>query len=101
MSKGALLIDTDRCKACGLCIDVCPQHILHFATSLNRLGYHPVELLTAPTADQAAPAADASRHDAGCTGCALCALVCPDVVITVLREPLPVRAARRPEKVPA
>ncbi|MGL4648003.1 MAG: 4Fe-4S dicluster domain-containing protein, partial [Caldilineaceae bacterium] len=86
MAKGAVLIETDRCKACGLCIEACPQHLLHFSAGLNRLGYHPIEFLppNQPTAEASGepPAAAPARRHGGCTGCALCALVCPDVVFT-------------------
>lgn len=78
MARGTVTVASQRCKGCGLCIAACPQHVLAFGDGLNAQGYHPVELLD-------------SLH--GCTGCALCALVCPDVVFTVYREPLPVRAA--------
>jgi 2-oxoglutarate ferredoxin oxidoreductase subunit delta len=63
-----LLIATDRCKGCELCIHACPQHCLALDTAVvNRLGYHPIRLTDA----------------AACTSCALCARVCPDVVFTV------------------
>ena len=61
-------IAIDRCKGCGLCVSVCPKHVLALdAATVNPLGYHPVELLDA----------------ASCTSCALCARVCPDAVLTV------------------
>jgi 2-oxoglutarate ferredoxin oxidoreductase subunit delta len=67
-----LLIDRDRCKGCELCISACPQHVLRLDhETVNRLGYHPVELLEA----------------AGCTSCAICARVCPDAVFTVFARP--------------
>jgi 2-oxoglutarate ferredoxin oxidoreductase subunit delta len=67
-----LLIATDRCKGCELCIHACPQRCLALDTSVvNRLGYHPIGLT-----------------DAGaCTSCAFCARVCPDVVFTVFAPP--------------
>jgi len=67
-SLDPLLIATDRCKGCELCIGVCPQHCLALDTTIvNGLGYHPIRLTDA----------------AACTSCALCARVCPDVVFTV------------------
>jgi 2-oxoglutarate ferredoxin oxidoreductase subunit delta len=90
MTRGTLIIDTERCKACGLCISVCPQHLLHPSPGLNRRGYHPVELLSPD---------DTEVQSGGCTGCALCALICPDVAITVLREPSSARSrVRAPER---
>jgi 2-oxoglutarate ferredoxin oxidoreductase subunit delta len=61
-------IATDRCKGCGLCVDVCPQHVLELdETTVNALGYHPAQLTDAP----------------GCTSCAICARICPDTVFTI------------------
>jgi len=80
MAKGIVLIDEDRCKGCGLCVTVCPKHILRLAEGrFNAKGYQPVEV-TAPEA---------------CTGCTLCAIICPDVVFTVYRQ------RRKPRRVPA
>jgi 2-oxoglutarate ferredoxin oxidoreductase subunit delta len=67
-----LAIETDRCKGCELCIDVCPQHCLALdETVVNTLGHHPVELTDADA----------------CTSCAICAKACPDVVFTVYARP--------------
>jgi 2-oxoglutarate ferredoxin oxidoreductase subunit delta len=65
-------IATERCKGCGLCIDVCPKHVLVLDEAIvNEHGYHPVRLT-----------------DAGaCTSCALCARICPDAVFTVYARP--------------
>jgi 2-oxoglutarate ferredoxin oxidoreductase subunit delta len=78
MARGTVLINPERCKACELCIQACPQHVLHLSATYNARGYRPVTL------DEATGA---------CTGCAICALVCPDSVLTVYREPLPHRRA--------
>jgi 2-oxoglutarate ferredoxin oxidoreductase subunit delta len=65
-------IATDRCKGCGLCIDVCPKGILALdLETLDALGYHPVRLTEA----------------AACTSCALCARICPDAVFSVFARP--------------
>ncbi len=71
MPKGMVVIDEDRCKGCGLCVEVCPAHVLRLAEDrFNRKGYRPVEV---------------GDHEA-CTGCATCAVICPDVVFTVYRR---------------
>lgn len=65
-------IASDRCKACKLCISVCPKDVLALDESVvNALGYHPIRLTDA----------------AACTSCALCARICPDVVFTVFARP--------------
>ncbi len=76
MAKGTVFIEQDRCKGCGLCPTVCPQHVLAIdEAKLNAKGYHPAMLVD---------------PEGRCTGCAICAVICPDVCITVYRE-APVR----------
>jgi 2-oxoglutarate ferredoxin oxidoreductase subunit delta len=76
MARGRIEIDEGRCKACRLCISVCPQEILVLSDRLNERGYTPVEVT------------DMDK----CTGCGVCAVICPDVCITVYQE-VPVRRA--------
>lgn len=65
-------VAADRCKGCGLCVEVCPRHVLALDEScVNDLGYHPIRLTDA----------------AGCTSCAICARICPDSVYTVYARP--------------
>ncbi len=65
-------IAVDRCKGCGLCVSICPKHVLELETSyVNELGYHPVHLTDA----------------AACTSCALCARICPDAGFAVYARP--------------
>jgi 2-oxoglutarate ferredoxin oxidoreductase subunit delta len=65
-------IATDRCKACELCVHICPKHCLTLdETTVNALGYHPIRLTDAEL----------------CTSCALCARICPDVVFAVFARP--------------
>ncbi|QGU96439.1 4Fe-4S dicluster domain-containing protein [Clostridium bovifaecis] len=59
----------DRCKGCGLCIEVCPKKIISFADKLNVKGYHPATV----TEDKMTQ----------CIACASCGRMCPDCVITV------------------
>jgi 2-oxoglutarate ferredoxin oxidoreductase subunit delta len=64
-----LLITSDRCKGCEICVHACPKHVLALDVAVvNGLGYHPVRLTDAD----------------GCTSCAICARVCPDAVFTVI-----------------
>lgn len=73
MATGTVVIQQERCKGCALCVQACPQQVLHLASIFNTRGYHFVEL------------DETSGH---CTGCGVCALVCPDVVFTVFRCPV-------------
>jgi len=66
---GKIIIDTERCKGCGLCVPVCPKNCIVISRQSNKNGYFP-----------------AQANNTDCTGCAMCALVCPDVVIEVFRE---------------
>jgi len=66
---GKIIIDTERCKGCGLCITVCPKNSIVISTQSNSTGYFP---------------AAATNND--CSGCAACAIMCPDAVIEVLRD---------------
>jgi 2-oxoglutarate ferredoxin oxidoreductase subunit delta len=67
-----VLVSTERCKGCGLCVDVCQPHVLELDVgAVNAMGHHPVRL----------------TDPAGCTSCAKCARVCPDAVLTILARP--------------
>ena len=67
--KGAIVVNTDRCKGCSLCVVACPQDVIALANKVNVHGYPYVE----PVKQEA------------CVGCASCAIVCPDGCITVYR----------------
>lgn len=67
---GTVVVDTERCKGCDLCVVACPKKVLSLATKdVNDRGYH-FALMTNPDA---------------CIGCAACAIVCPDGCIEVYR----------------
>ncbi len=68
--KGAVVVNTDRCKGCNLCVVACPLHVLALVKNkVNAKGYNYAEQVLEDT----------------CTGCASCATVCPDGCITVYR----------------
>lgn len=62
-----IVIDSDKCKACYLCIDECPKKLIKVSEKTNKLGDHLVEFC------------DPEKK---CIGCAMCATRCPDLAIT-------------------
>lgn len=63
--NGRVFISPERCKGCGYCVAFCPSHVLVLATTFNRKGYHPPEVVDADA----------------CSGCDLCGMYCPDFAI--------------------
>ena len=74
---GKIIIDTERCKGCGLCITVCPKGCIIISKRSNKSGYFPA---------QPVPSGVEGAANSGCTGCAMCAIICPDAVIEVYRD---------------
>ena len=70
--KGAVVVDTERCKGCDLCVIACPSKVLALATDLNSKGYNYSHM----------------AHPDDCVGRAACAYVCPDACITVYKVKL-------------
>ena len=68
--KGAIVINTDRCKGCNLCAVACPLKLIELSPHVNLRGYR---FVVQPDSEP-------------CTGCAACAIVCPDACITVYRK---------------
>ena len=68
-----VILNSEECKGCGLCVEACPPKVLRLSDGLNRYGYH--------------PAAYAGK---GCTGCGICFFACPEPGgIRVLRSVAP------------
>ena len=68
--KGAIVVNTQRCKGCSLCIAACPKDVIALAKKVNVSGY---------------PYAEAVKPN-DCIGCASCAIVCPDGCISVYKK---------------
>jgi 2-oxoglutarate ferredoxin oxidoreductase subunit delta len=73
--KGSIVIDTEKCKGCNVCIPTCPEAVIALSKNVNMKGYHYLETV-----------------NENCTGCTNCAIVCPDGVITVYRKKVEVTA---------
>ena len=67
--KGAIVVNTETCKGCEVCIPVCPEKVIGMSSDVNRKGFHFAFM----------------EHPEDCTGCINCGLVCPDRAITVYR----------------
>lgn len=59
--RGAVTVNPEECKGCGLCVEACVPKVLALSERLNRYGYHPAVYL---------------GH--GCNGCGLCFWACPE-----------------------
>ena len=66
--KGQIVIDTEHCKGCGVCLAACPMQCLELSKNVNGKGYNYTQTVN----DK-------------CIGCASCAMVCPDRVISVYK----------------
>lgn len=66
----AVIIHTDCCKACGLCIIHCPKNVLRHGKVINKLGYEATEYV-----------------GSGCIACGTCFYMCPEPgAITVVKK---------------
>ncbi len=69
---GAVVVDTEKCKGCDLCVVACPTTVLALSSEANSKGYNFSHM----------------ANSAECVGCSACANVCPDACITVYRVKL-------------
>lgn len=63
-------IDSTRCKACKLCISVCPAKHLDFSLELSEIGLPYIKI----------------KEGTHCIGCGFCFLICPDSCIEIDEE---------------
>lgn len=62
-----ITIETERCKGCGYCKEVCPKDVFEFDGTLNGAGY----CISSP------------KHTDRCIGCNSCIMACPDLALTL------------------
>jgi len=67
--KGSVIVNTERCKGCDLCVVACPTDVLELAKEVNSKGYNFAVF----------------KNPDECNGCASCGYVCPDGCITVYK----------------
>ena len=65
-----VIIDKNKCKACGLCVAVCPKKILEMKNTLNEYGNYFAECI----------------DENSCIACCMCAKMCPDWAITIIDD---------------
>lgn len=67
MAKVVVL--SEYCKSCGLCINICPKKVLAVGDKPNTKGYY---VVVPAQPDQ-------------CIGCGLCCTVCPDMALELYK----------------
>lgn len=60
-------IETDMCKACGYCEEMCPKDVFEQTHEFNKEGYEAYRV----------------AHTENCIGCLSCIATCPDFAVTV------------------
>ena len=65
-----IFIEAGYCKGCGICIYICPKHVLDTSKELSSRGYYPPEVVDAEA----------------CSNCRQCELYCPDCAIFTVEE---------------
>lgn len=62
-------INSEICKGCELCIDVCPKSVLALGNEMNAKGNHFV----------------VAEKQEDCVGCKSCAVMCPEAAIQLYK----------------
>ena len=67
--RGAIIVDIEHCKGCGICEANCPTKVIALENKVNGKGYHYAYM----------------ENPEACIACTNCAMICPDGVITVYK----------------
>jgi len=62
---GKILINKERCKGCGCCVEFCPRGVLKMSDELSPKGYCLAEV----------------EDESKCLACGLCDTLCPEFAI--------------------
>ena len=73
--NGVAVVDKDKCKACGKCIEACPKHLIEM------IPYKAKYAVDCMNKDKGPQVMKVCKT--GCIGCSLCAKECPVEAISV------------------
>ncbi|MCR5254577.1 MAG: RnfABCDGE type electron transport complex subunit B [Acetatifactor sp.] len=73
--NGIAVVDKEKCKACGKCVDICPKHLIEL------IPYSAEFVVSCSSKDKGPVTMKAC--DTGCIGCGICAKNCPVDAVTV------------------
>lgn len=68
--RGTVVVNTERCKGCELCVVACPAHALAMSSNTNTKGYNYACM----------------ANEEACVGCASCGYVCPYGCLTIYKQ---------------
>ena len=75
IKNGIAVVDREKCKACGKCMEACPKHLI------TMVSYQAKYLVACSSEDKGPITMKAC--DTGCIGCQLCKKNCPADAITI------------------
>jgi 2-oxoglutarate ferredoxin oxidoreductase subunit delta len=64
---GKVLINEERCKGCGYCVEFCPRLVLKMSNELGPRGYYLAKV----------------EDESKCLSCGLCEVLCPEFAIQI------------------
>lgn len=75
VKNGIAVVDKEKCKACGKCIEVCPKHLI------SLIPYTAKEVVACSSTDKGPVTMKACQ--VGCIGCGICVKNCPQGAVKV------------------